>query len=167
MFDIIPCDICHLEDVLAVEREALASLERPDLLRRNTERMWRTCLQEPHLCLGAWVGEEMAAFAVLYIPQPGDGEALAPLLTQVDATGHKTAHFKVCIVRPRWRGHGLQVTLGERLQTVAHERGYDLLCATVSPHNLASVKNLSRLGYRPDHTLTKYGFERVLFFRFN
>lgn len=167
MFEIKSCGIDCLNAVLAIEREALASLERPDLLRRNTEQMWRTCLQEPHLCLGAWVGEELAGFAVLYVPQPGDGEALAPLLTQADPSGHKAAHFKVCIVRPGWRGHGLQVMLGQRLHEEARKRGYDLLCATASPHNTASVKSLVRLGYHPDHTLSKYGFERILFYRFN
>lgn len=167
MFTITPCGLQHLDAILDVEREALENLERPDQLRRNTKQMWRTCLQEPHLCLGAWVGEELAAFAVLYVPQPGDGEALAPLLTQVDATSFTAAHFKVCIVRPRWRGHGLQVTLGRQLHEEARKRGCDLLCATASPYNTASVKSLQRLGYRPDHTLVKYGFERTLFFCFN
>ena len=167
MFTITACGLQHLDALLAVEKEALDTLERPDLLRRNTEQMWRACLQEPHLCLGAWVGEELAAFAVLYVPQPDDGEALAPLLTQVDAASYRAAHFKVCIVRPQWRGHGLQVTLGRQLHREARNRGYNLLCATASPHNTASIKSLQRLGYRADHTLTKYGFERTLFFCFN
>ena len=174
LFDIRPCGLGDLVAVRGLEGEVLAALERPDQLRRNTEEMWRACLQAPHLCLGAWVrgddaGQEAAlvAVAVLFVPAEGDGEALAPLLHSVEPKGLQAANFKICIVHPEWRGHGLQVTLGEKLHEVARRRGIGLLCATASPHNIPSVRSLERLGYRPDRTLTKYGFERTLFYRFN
>ena len=170
LFDFRPCNCENLDKVLGLEAGALASLERPDQLRRNTSAMWRACLQPPHYCLGAWVGEGnpcLIAVAVLYVPSEEDSEALAPLLQSVDPKGLRAANFKICIVHPQWRGHGLQVMLGEKLHEVARRRGIGLLCATASPHNIPSVRSLERLGYRPDRTLTKYGFERTLFYRFN
>ena len=174
LFDIRPCGLEDIEAVRGLEGEVLAALERPDQLRRNTEEMWRACLQAPHLCLGAWVrgddaGQEAAlvAVAVLFVPAEGDGEALAPLLQSVEGKGLPAANFKICMVHPQWRGHGLQVTLGEELQEEARKRSIRLLCATASPHNMASVRSLQKLGYTPDHTLTKYGFERTLFYHFN
>lgn len=167
LFDIRPCGLDDLAAVRGLEGEVLDSLERPDQLRRNTEEMWRTCLQPPHYCLGACVGEELAAVAVLYVPAEGDGEALAPLLQSVEAKGLQTANFKICMAHPQWRGHGLQVTLGKELHEEARRRGIGLLCATASPHNEASIRSLKRLGYKADHTLTKYGFERTLFYHFN
>ena len=155
-----------LDKVLAIEAEALANMERPDLLRRNTLEMWHRCLSVPHLCLGAWVGEELAGFAVLFVPAKGDEEDLSMLLSQVDSKQYTSANFKICIVRPRWRGRHLQVLLGERLQQEAAKRGISLLCATASPYNQASVKSLICLGYRPDHLLQKYGYERMLLYRF-
>ena len=159
-----PCGIEQLDAVLAIEQEAIAVLARPDLLRRNTQDMWRCCLQPPHICLGSWVGEELVGFAVLYVPQPGDGEDLSCLLTKVNGTAYKSANFKICIVRPRWRGRGLQVLLGARLHKEAVARGINLLCSTASPYNEPSVCSLRKLGYQPDHLLTKYGFERMLFY---
>ena len=166
-FEFHPLELSQLDAVLALEQEVLDNLERPDLLRRNTLDMWHKCLQPPHLCLGAWVGEELAGFAVLYVPQPGDGEDLSVLLTKVDAAAHTSANFKICIVRPQWRGRGLQVLLGKHLGREARARGIDLLCATASPYNKPSVHSLLALGYQADHILTKYGYERMLFYCVN
>lgn len=162
-----PMGLAHIGLVRAVEQEALVHLERPDLLRRNTEQMWRECLQPPHLCLGAWIGEELAGFGVLYVPERGGVEDLSHSLTHLDGRQYVSANFKICIVRPCWRGHHLQVQLGQRLAAEAKARGIGLLCATASPHNMASVKSLLRLGYCEDSQVEKYGFERTLFYRIN
>ena len=177
LFDFRPCALGDLDKVLGLEAEAMAVLDRPDQLRRNTPAMWAACLQPPHYCLGAWVKSAIApsvgmdtvlvAVAVLYVPSEGDPEALSPFLQTVEPKGLQAANFKICIVHPEWRGHGLQVTLGEKLHEVARRRGIGLLCATASPHNIPSVRSLEKLGYLPDRTLTKYGFERTLFYRFN
>ena len=166
-FNISPLGLEHLDQLLAIEQEAIASLERPDLLRRNTPSMWRQCLLPPHLCLGAWDDKELAGFAVLYRSAPDDGESLAPLLSSIDASPYCSANFKICIVRPQWRGQHLQVLLGQHIIQESRKLGISLLCATASPHNHASVKNLLHLGFQPDHTLTKYGAERLLFYLFN
>ena len=180
LFTFSPLGIEHLDQVRAVEQEALLRLERPDLLRRNTEQMWRECLQPPHFCLGAWckvttpVNKDkphleplLAGFAVLYVPEKGGAEDLSPLLTTINAEPYTSANYKICIVRPDWRGHHLQFQLGQRLAAEAKARGINLLCATVSPYNPASVKSLLQLGYHQDSQLEKYGFERLLFYQIN
>ena len=42
LFDFRLCALGDLDKVLGLEAEALASLERPDQLRRNTPAMWAT-----------------------------------------------------------------------------------------------------------------------------
>ena len=113
VFEFRRCGIEHLDTVLDVESETLQSLERPDALRRNSLEMWRRVLQPPHYCLGAWVGEELAGFAVLYIPSGEDPDNLAAVLKNVDVRDYVPANYKICIVRPRWRGHHLQFQLGQ------------------------------------------------------
>lgn len=167
VFTFRPCGVGQLDKLLEIEAEALSSLDRPDLLRRNTISMWLSCLQPPHLCLGAWAGEELAGFAVLYVPEKGGAEDLAQLLASMDAKSYSSANYKICIVRPSWRGHHLQVQLGKRIAAEAKTRGISLLCATASPFNTASVKSLLQLGYREDSRLVKYGFERILFYQIN
>jgi hypothetical protein len=57
--------------------------------------------------------------------------------------------------------------LGQHIILESRKPGISLLCPQASPHNHASVKNLLHLGFQPDHTLTKYGAERLLFYLFN
>lgn len=166
-FEFCTCGVGHLGKILEIEAETLSSLDRPDLLRRNTVEMWTSCLQPPHLCLGAWAGEELAGFAVLYVPEKGGAEDLSQMLVTIDAKPYSSANYKICIVRPCWRGHHLQVQLGQRIAAEAKARGISLLCATASPHNTASVRSLLQLGYREDSRVEKYGFERVLFYQIN
>ena len=157
------CGLRQLGDILDMEHEAIVNLSRPDLLRRNSVEMWRSCLRPPHLCQGAWVGEDLTALAVLYVPQEGGEEDLSALLHHHVAL--PSANYKICIVRPEWRGHHLQVLLGRCLEVEARRRGIRVLCSTASPHNEASIRSLLQLGYEFDRTLSKYGFERNLYFK--
>lgn len=155
----------QLEEVLDLEAEILAALERPDLLRRNSREMWLACLNAPHTALGVRVEGKLVALAVLYIPEPGSEEDLSVLLHQPACASLKSANYKICLVAPRHRGHGLQQQLGLRLEEYAHRQGVALLCSTASPHNPASIRSLENLGYRLSTTLTKYGFTRNLYYK--
>ena len=144
----------------AIEAEALAVLERPDLLRRNGAEVLARCVESPHWSLGAFAGGRLAGFAILYVP---DCAAEDLSLSLAVRPGGKAANFKLCIVRPPFRGHGLQCTLGIRLEQQARSQGIGVLCSTVSPFNEPSRRSLERLGYRCDCRLQKYGFERMLY----
>lgn len=164
-FHILPLSLDDLGEVLELEAAVIASLERPDQLRRNTPEMWRVCLSVPHVALGVRVGETLVALAVLYIPTPGDGEDLSAFLENVPREGLKSANYKICMVHPHFRGHALQQLLGRHLEEAALRQGVQLLCSTVSPHNPASIRSLQRLGYRYNRTLAKYGFQRALYYK--
>jgi GNAT superfamily N-acetyltransferase len=162
-FVIRNCGLEQLDEIIDMERETIEILPQPDMLRRNSLEMWRCCLQPPHRCIGVWVGEKMVAFAVLYIPLEDSEEDLSPLLFhRVDTP---SANYKICIVRPEWRGNHLQVLLGRCLEDEARRRGIRVLCSTASPKNEASIRSLLQLGYSYDQTLEKYGFERNLYYK--
>ena len=146
-----PCTIDHLPSLLALQDEAFSHLEDPSMLRRNTPEMIAQCLQAPHLTVGAFEKGRIVAFAILYIPQ-GE-EVIMP----------GAANFKLCIVRPQHRGHGLQCQLGQHIIAAAKARGYHRLCATASPHNTPSHRNLLRLGFTLDHTATHDGLARNVY----
>ncbi len=165
MFSYCTLGPSHLDEVLALEAEILSGLERPDLLRRNSREMWQACLLPPHTALGVRVGERLVALAVLYLSTPGSDEDLSQFLQGVDPEGAKSANYKICMVLPAYRGHGLQQLLGQRLKETALTQGVTLLCSTASPHNTASISSLLRLGYRFSRTLTKYGYSRNLYYK--
>lgn len=154
-----------LGHILELESVVMASLPRPDILRRNTLDMWRRCLSAPHSLFAEWDGSLLIAIAVLYIPMHGESDHLAALLTDESLRSLPSANYKICLVHPAYRGHGLQRTLGQRLDQTARQQGIGILCSTVSPHNPASIRSLEHLGYRLDQTLEKYGSPRHLYYR--
>lgn len=167
--DITRLDIreCHKEDLaqlLALQEDAFAHLENPDLLRRNTADMLRECLCPPHVTLGAFHNGELVAVTVLYVPEE-DAEKLTPYLENVPCDGMASANYKLCIVRHDYRGNGLQYELGKRMEDYATARGFEILCATASPLNTHSVRNIERLGFSYNRTTEKYGLTRNLYYK--
>lgn len=158
-------DPTHLSQVLALESIVIATLDSPDQLRRNSINMWQRCLSEPHQALGAFLDHELIALAVLYLPQNNDNEDLAHLLLGTDTPKQPSANYKICLVHPSHRGHGLQQKLGCQLETLALMLGIHTLCATASPRNIASIHSLEKLGYTFNRSLEKYGFERSLYYK--
>ena len=163
-FAIGPCGPDQLGALLDIQEEAFAALEDESLLRRNTPEMLESCLLPPHVTLGAWQGNVLAAFSILYFPE--EQEDLSLSLAEVDRMELKAANYKLCIVRPAFRGNGLQYRLGLALERYAKEAGVGLLCATVSPHNGHSMENIRKMGYTYNRTLIKYGLERALYYKF-
>lgn len=162
-FDIRPCGPDQLDDLLDLQDAAFAAMEDENLLRRNTPEMFRSCLLPPHVTLGAWLEGTLAAVSILYFPE--EEEDLSRSLAGVDLAGRRAANYKLCIVRPEFRGRALQYRLGMALEGMARERGVGVLCATVSPKNSHSARNIRRMGYTENRTLTKYGLERALYYK--
>jgi RimJ/RimL family protein N-acetyltransferase len=157
--------VAELNDILLLQKETIASLPSPEILRENTAEMLSECLAPPHYTVGAWYNGVFVGFSVLYYPHD-DAENLSLSLEGVDLTGLKTANNKLCIVREGYRGNALQYHLGKMLEQHAKNSGTNLLCATVSPKNQYSINNMLRLGFRYNRTLMKYGFERNLYYKF-
>lgn len=164
-FSIQRCTLAQLPEILHIQEETIRALSNPALLRRNTPQMLESCLLAPHITLGAFDGDAIAGFSVLYFPTDPT-EDLAGLLTTVDISGKKAANYKLCIVRQDYRGYGLQRLLEQALEECAVAEGVQLLCATVSPENEHSMRNVLRCGYTYDRTLQKYGLPRNLYYKF-
>lgn len=164
-FEFCQLSPADFQEVISLEDAVIASLSRPDLLRRNTQAMWSTCLSAPHFAIGTRVEGELVALAVLYVPQSGDDEDLSQFLLGIDSQG-LSANYKICLVHPSHRGHALQQTLGRMLEEHAVQQHIALLCSTASPFNAASIHSLERLGYSFNRELTKYGFRRNLYYKF-
>lgn len=167
-FTIKECGIEHLDEILKMQEEAILTLPSADILRKNTPEMIESCLLKPHITIGAFYEGMLAAISVLYFP--GDSEEdLSHYLAGIDADGLKTANNKLCIVRERFRGNGLQYKLGVILERYAAEENVKLMCSTVSPKNPYSINNIIKLGFTYNRTLTldKYGgVERNLYYKF-
>jgi len=159
------CGADQLDTICDVQEETFALLEDNRLLRRNSRNALAACLEDPNVTIGVFNGEEMAAFGVLY--RAGDSEDnLGCLLGLSGSALERTAAVKLTIVRPAYRGYGLQRRLIELLEQEAEQLGIERLCATASPANIHSIRNFTTAGYDRCGRVTVYGgLERELFYK--
>lgn len=164
-FEFRSCDLSQLDSLCDIQEEAFGVLGDERLLRRNTRGMLAACLQPPHHTVGVFCGEEMAAFGILYI----GGRSEENLGSHMGLEGEEldgTANLKLFIVRPAYRGHGLQRQLIERLEITASEMGFWRLCASISPLNRHSAANFTAMGYTKDGSDVLYGgLERDIYYK--
>jgi len=160
-FQYTVCTAKDVPDILALQDAVIGTLEAPELLRKNTAEMFENCTRTPNVTLGVRYRGKLVALAILFVPGD-DEENLARYICPALARS-VTANYKLCIVDRDFRGNSLQVILGRKLEEYAAAAGAGLICATVSPDNEYSERNMLRLGYRKVKSIQKYGFSRNLF----
>ncbi len=150
-----------LDEIMAVQEETFEELKDSDILRRNTKETFAVCFTEPSIAYGLYNEEEMVAFGMLYCAGDSSENLALSLDEKIDI--YSVANLKVVIVRPKYRGNGLQKYLIEILEKHATENGYTTVMATVAPTNNFSMDNFIACGYKHVKTLKKYGgLERAL-----
>lgn len=152
-----------LDEIMQIQEEAFSVMENSATLRRNTKETFAVCFDEPSIAYGVMYNGQMIAFGMLYCAGK-DQENLAYSLDNTDDYDlSKVANVKVIIVRPDYRGNGLQRYLISLLEKHAIDNGYKTLLCTVSPENQYSMNNFVQSGYEAVKTLNKYGgLARVL-----
>ncbi len=153
-----------IPEIMDVQEEAFSVMENSANLRRNTKETFSVCFESPSIAYGVYHGEKMIAFGMLYCAGL-DSENLAHSLDEkVDLM--TVANVKVIIVRPDFRGNGLQRYVIRKLEEHAVNNGYKILMATVAPDNEYSMSNFTALGYKCVKVLRKYGgLERALLYK--
>lgn len=136
--------------VLALREEVLSQLEHPDLYVREEDEAG---FVQGHIgghaggrgeTIGVFDGERLAAYAMLGLPAHDAADNLGGLL----GSPGRSANIASCMVRPAYRGHGLQRALLTARLSLAQAHGRSLCVAMISLHNDASRHNLLREGMR-------------------
>jgi len=157
-----PLGIDSIPDLLEIQEETFEFAKGDtDFLRRNTEETFAVCFPIPSLVLGAYYKGEMIAFGILHAA----GETKENLAHDLDEVTdiNENANVKLTIVRPAYRGNGLQRTLITKLEEHAKAAGFKWLSSTVSPGNPWSKNNLEACGFTTAKILQKYGgMQRIL-----
>ena len=146
-----------VDAIMVLQDEIFETLENPDLLRRNTREMFELCVQEPNWTFGAFdpdSPEHLVGVAIMFDPGDSD-ESLTDHL--VRHTLKHAINAKLAMILPKFRGRGFEKTVLIMMKERAERRGYDGLCATVSPQNIHSRESIIACGFEYDHTQKKYG----------
>lgn len=128
-------EICHLQN------KVLDELKNKDTLQPLDVAEFEYILQGNGLMIGAFVEEELIAFRALLIP-PIDEEHLGFHINLEDKLNN-IIYQEISVVHPSYRGNQLQQKLAISIMDALHELDHDFtyVCATVAPHNIASLKD--------------------------
>lgn len=116
--------------------------------------------------IGAYRDEDLIAFRALLIP-PIDAEHLGRDIGYPEHSLERIIYQEVTNVHPSFRGYRLQQHLGHLLmEAFSQDVRFDLVCATVAPFNIPSLKDKFALGLRIGALKPKYGGKwRYIFMR--
>ncbi len=143
--------LLQLEDLAALHAlrdEVLGALPNPDCYVREADEavFYRQHLSPQGATIGVFHHHQLVAYAMLGLPS---AEMPHPLADALGLSGQERAELSSlssCMVRPDWRGLGLQrALLGARL-ALADGFGRRLCVGMVSLHNHSSRHNMLRLG---------------------
>lgn len=148
--------------MLAMQEEVINGLANKELLRRNTYETLEVCFNDKSLILGAFIREKFVGFGIMYAAG-NDEENLAYLLDG-DVDVLQFVNAKLIMVKEPFRGLGIQRELLVAMVKHAEKNGFSGICATVSPFNTYSMRNLELTGFSEIKRVKKYGgMERILY----
>lgn len=156
----------HIALLLDMQEEAFSVHKGdPDFLRRNTYETLEVCFNNgDSLVLGAFYNDILIGFGILL-----DAKTTAENLAKdVELIQDKltSANVKLIIVKPEYRGNGLQQIIITKLCEHAKKCSFSYVCATVAPSNSYSLNNFIACKFINYKTLNKYGgLSRVLLYK--
>jgi GNAT superfamily N-acetyltransferase len=134
-----PLTLAQMEEIEALQQKVIDSLEDKSILQPLSRAEFENILGENGVMLGAFDGEQVIASRALLKPDPSEEEHLGVDAGAVDLS--RVLYQEVSFVHPAYRGQGLQRKLGERIMELVDLADYDVVCATVKPFNIASLKD--------------------------
>lgn len=145
-----------LEQIEAVQQDVMDTLtEGSQYQSLSTEEFVK--LLTDRTLIGAYHKGTLIAFRALLIP-PLDDEHLGYDIGYPSEGLERIIYQEVTNVHPDYRGYGLQQHLGRLLmKELEHGSQFDLVCATVAPFNIPSLKDKFALGLRIGALKPKYG----------
>lgn len=128
--------------------EVIGGLEHPEIYVREDDdaAFFAQNTQPDGECIGVFVDQELVAYAMLGLPDPGAPGHLGAAIGMAPREQAGVAHLASCMVRVPWRGNQLQALLLKLRCTLAQAYDRPIGLAMVSPHNAASRHNLLAQG---------------------
>ncbi|MGE6491466.1 N-acetyltransferase family protein [Exiguobacterium sp. NPDC077395] len=165
LFQVRVLTLSDLPELLSIQEAVIQALAEPEHYQSLSIEEFTKLLADQTL-IGATAEGRLIAFRAMLIP-PIDDEHLGRDIGWPEASLERVLYQEVTNVHPDFRGFGLQTHLGKLLmsQVEADDR-FDVVCATVAPFNIPSMKDKFMLGLRIGALKEKYGGKlRYIFYK--
>ena len=146
-----------LPAALALQKEALILIPSRALFEPLTEEELLESAEMDSV-FGLFDGDTLAAFSMIIHNRETD-RSLAP---DAEKTCTETFTFDGVLVRPAFRGFGMQRFFLSLAEKEAKKHGAACILATTAPPNLHSRKNFESMGFSIVKEYIKYGYPRLL-----
>ncbi|WDH77162.1 hypothetical protein PTI97_06500 [Exiguobacterium marinum] len=157
--------LSDLPELLSVQDAVIQVLAEPEHYQSLSIEELTKLLKDQTL-IGAKSDGRIIAFRAMLIP-PIDNEHLGRDIGWPEDLLERVIYQEVTNVHPEFRGYGLQTHLGKLLMSqVESDYRFDVVCATVAPFNIPSMKDKFSLGLRIGAFKEKYGGKlRYIFYK--
>ena len=147
--------LADMAEIVVLQQIVTQSLEDSTILQPLSRAEFENILRDNGVMLGAFHGDQLIACRALLMPDPTEDEHLGIDARAVDLS--RVLYQEVSFVHPSYRGRGLQRKLGQRIMELVNLADYDVICATVKPFNIASLKDKFSQGLHVVALKYKYG----------
>jgi GNAT superfamily N-acetyltransferase len=149
-------DESRLPEIMGLQEVISRNLPDKEIFRLDSEEYFRSHFQARCAAIAAFADERLIAYHFISFPSDGDNFGMDIGISGEDL--RRVAHLETVAVHPDYRGNSLQrIMAGHHLQRLA-VMGYEHICCTISPRNLASLQNGFSAGLAIKGLKIKYGW---------
>lgn len=142
--------------LMQLQQEVVAALPDKAILQPLDEQELRFILTGNGVMIGVYVEEKLIAFRALLEPEI-DEEHLGRDIGLAEDELSQVLYQEISNVHPDFRGYGLQRTMADWVMQQVDSSKHSIICATVMPFNIASLKDKFAQGMYVAALKYKYG----------
>lgn len=147
--------VAHLPQVLTLQQQVMEALENKQILQPLDEQELRFIIEGHGVMIGLFDEEALIAFRALLEP-PLDEEHLGYDIGFARPF-EEIIYQEISNVHPAHRGQGLQQKMAQLIMDYVDTSKYSMMCSTVMPFNIASLKDKFGQGMYVAALKLKYG----------
>lgn len=149
-------DVTAIPALMDLQQVVVDALPDKAILQPLDEGELRFILEGNGVMIGIFVAEQLIAFRALLEPEI-DEEHLGRDIGLAEDALHQVLYQEISNVHPDFRGYGLQQTMATIIMEQVDAAKHPIICATVMPYNIASLKDKFAQGMYIAALKYKYG----------
>lgn len=157
----------HIPQLMKLQYEVIDALPNKAILQPLDEGELSYILQGNGVMIGVFVETKLIAFRALLEPEIDEEHLGYDIGLSSEADLKKVLYQEISNVHPSFRGFGLQRTMADIIMQQIDSTKFNVVCATVMPFNIASLKDKFSQGMHVAALKLKYGGKlRYVFVKF-
>ena len=147
----------HIPQLMTLQLEVVEALENKAILQPLDEEELSFILRGNGVMIGVFVEGKLIAFRALLQPEIDDEHLGYDIGLSTEGELKKVLYQEISNVHPNYRGYGLQRTMADIIMQQVDLTKFNVVCATVMPGNIASLKDKFSQGMHVAALKFKYG----------